>query len=211
MAAPGGKETSKPLGLALAFATAALFFALSACGPSQKKEGKEGASAAPSASSTSPTSSPAGTAAAPQSASAASTRTMPTAPTAEGEQDAVDIGSITIESDDGANNGAAIAVDLVFVYDPALIPQLEAESADAWFKVKAAMAASAGNNLAIMSWTVPAGDEVPETPVDAHSGALAAFVFANYSGKGDHRLRIDGSGALTVTLGVNDPTFEVDQ
>jgi len=104
-----------------------------------------------------------------------------------------------------------VPVDLVFVYDAALVQQLESESAETWFKGKAALAASAGTNLSIMSWTIAAGDEVPETAIDTRSGVLAAFVFANYSGKGDHRLRIDGSGALTVTLGATEPTFEVEQ
>lgn len=132
-------------------------------------------------------------------------------PAAGAEQDTVDIGSISIESDDGTNGGAPTAVDLVLVYDATLIPQLESQSADAWFKGKAALQASAGASLSVMSWTIAAGDEVPETEIDARSGVLAAFVFANYSGKGDHRLRIDGSGALTVTLGTSEPSFEVEQ
>ena len=210
MAAPGGEESFKPFGLASALAAAALFFALSACGPSQKKQGAETAAepasapraAATSNASTSPTT----------SSSNSTTGQAPSATSAAAsEQNAVDIGSIAIESDDGANNGSPIIVDLVLIYDATLIPQIESETAAAWFKGKAALTASAGTNLSVMSWTIAAGDEVPETEIDLRSGALAAFVFASYSGKGDHRLRIDGSGALTVTLGANDPTFEVEQ
>ncbi len=127
------------------------------------------------------------------------------------DEDEIDIGSIAIESDDDANNGAPVSVDLVFAYDAALATQLGSESAARWFKNKAALTSNAGGKLAVMSWTVAAGDEVPETPVDAKSGALAAFVFANYASKGDHRLQIDGSGTLTVTLEATDPTYDVDQ
>lgn len=104
-----------------------------------------------------------------------------------------------------------MAVDLVFVYDAALASQLGSESAATWFKNKAALKSSAGENLIVMSWTVPAGNEVPETPIDAKPGALAAFVFASYASKGDHRLRIDGAGTLTVTLAAGDLSYDVDQ
>jgi type VI secretion system protein len=197
----------------VACVTAAFLFALSACGPSPSKQSNEAANGSGQAAppGTSPGSSSPQASSAQPSAGPAPSDQAPASGTAGAEENSVDIGSVTIESEDGANRGQPIAVDLVFVYDASLIPQVESESAEAWFKGKAALTANAGAKLWIMSWTIAPGDEVPETAVDARSGALAAFLFAHYSGKGDHRLRIDGSGALTVTLEASDPTFEVEQ
>ena len=202
------------LRLALACAAAAFIFGLSACGPSQKKSNTENSPGAVAGSTETPSSPAAAGPGSPQTAQSApssSTANSSTSPASGGEVDQVDIGSIAIETEDGANKGAPIAVDLVLVYDASLIPQLESESADAWFKGKAELMTNAANSLSIMSWTIAPGDEVPETEIDARPGVLAAFLFANYSVKGDHRLRIDGSGALKVTLGATDPTFEVEQ
>jgi len=211
------RALSKASRLTLVCATAAFLFVLAACGRSPNKQGpgvpsnQSGSStttAAPaeSASSTPPTAPAASSGAPPPSAS-----TSPSQSGSTEAEDSVDIGSITIEANDDANNGSPVAVDLVLVYDASLIPQIESQSAKAWFKGKAALTSNAGDSFSVMSWTVPPGDDVPETPIDARPGALAAFVFANYASKGDHRLRIDGSGTLTVTLEASDPSYDVDQ
>jgi hypothetical protein len=172
------------------------------------------ASCGKSAPNSGPSPHPASPPAASSTAQSASTANAPGTdqPTPSDEEtDAVDIGSVTITTEAGANGGAPIAVDIVFVYDDALAGTFAAKTAADWFQTKAALLVSNADDLDVHSWTVAPGQAIPETPIDAPEGVVAAFVFANYAEKGDHRLRIDGSGALSITLGKSDLRAEIDQ
>src|SRR5262249_18727544 len=127
------------------------------------------------------------------------------------DEDVIDIGSVSITAEADANHGKAIPLDLVFIYDTELEASIATKSASEWFKSKASIADGNEDLLSIASWQITPAETVAETPIDAPSGAVAAFLFANYNSTGDHRLRIDGSGTLMITLGANEPSVEVDQ
>ena len=118
---------------------------------------------------------------------------------------------MTIEAELGANRDLPIPVDLVFIYDSSLIPTIESKSSSAWFQAKAGLIANANGALHVMSWRVTPGQDVAETPVDAPPGAIAVYLFADYAGRNDHPLKVDGSGTLAITLGDNQASIDVAQ
>jgi len=198
--------------LVMVVCTAASFCLLSSCGQPTKQgnAGQQGQSQSANGGPATP-----GT-----TAPAAPTQTPPPAapqsgqvtPSAEAEEEPVDIGSVTIDAAKDANKGAPFDVDLVFIYDSGLLATVAPQSAADWFKNKAEVTAKAGSSsISVISWRVTPGEEVPETPIDVPSGALGAFLFANYASPGDHRQSVEGAGTLAVTLGPDDASVEVDQ
>jgi hypothetical protein len=119
-----------------------------------------------------------------------------------------DIGSITIAAEPGANGGQAIDVDFVAALDAAAAAEIGALSAVDWFAKRETIVGE--EKADVMSWRVEPGGGVPETPVELGEAA-ASFVFARYSSPGTHRRKVEGEGALMITLGATDFTIDVGQ
>lgn len=125
------------------------------------------------------------------------------------EQAGADIGSIAIAAEADANGGNPTEVDLVLAFDPAAAEEIGRMPAAEWFGRRASY--SGTGRVQVMSFLVQPGTGVPETPVDAQGAARAAFVFARYASPGDHRLTVEGEGALSIALGASDFTAEITQ
>jgi hypothetical protein len=133
-----------------------------------------------------------------------------TAPPADADVPAtVDVGSVSIVADPQANGGATTDVDLVMALDVAAAQEIAKLSANVWFDTRGIY--TAADRAQVLSWHVAPGGNVAETPVDPDGTPRAVFVFASYKSPGDHRQRIEGEGALAITLGPKDFVAEVSQ
>lgn len=119
-----------------------------------------------------------------------------------------DIGSITITAEPGANGGQPVDVDFVAALNDAAAKEIGVLSAEDWFAKRERIVGE--EKADVMSWHVDPGGSVPETPVD-FGEAAATFVFAHYSSPGAHRKKVEGEGALAITLGATDFTIDVGQ
>jgi type VI secretion system protein len=89
---------------------------------------------------------------------------------------------LRIVAEPDANQYAAAAVDLVFVYDKTLIPLLP-KSGPEWFAKKKSIIANQPGNFVVVSLEVPPG-MIVDAPLPKKSGQpMGAFLFANYIGK----------------------------
>ena len=114
--------------------------------------------------------------------------------------------TLSLRTDDDANANSAVALDIVFVRDAALLDTLAAMPASKWFAGRADMARSFPAALTVLSFELAPGQstEVPDKlwRSAAGSGVLA---FAGYASPGEHRLRLalDARGYL-IRLGAED-------
>ncbi len=122
------------------------------------------------------------------------------------------ISNVTIVSEPGANGNVAIGLDLVMTSDPDVAAALIKLSANDWFIPKGGDPLAARDRFArdypdgIVIWhrELASGQILRDEPVDSPSGMIAAFVFALYSGDGDHRLRLGNSSSVRLTLDSDD-------
>lgn len=112
---------------------------------------------------------------------------------------------IEFEVAQGANQDSPIAVDLVYVFDPQLVPQLTQMTAHDWFDKKSQVRQAFPNGFNVTSIEVVPGQKGPVEAVSPKaSQAVAAFVFANYASAGTHRARVDGLERFFIALGDKD-------
>lgn len=193
----------------MALSCLAILAVLGACGQKPAKSGSgatgetAGSSAVPADAKPGPTHPPSGGEATPKNSSPA------VSDPEDGDAAAgPDIGSITISAEPGANGGEPVDVDFVAALDAAAAAEIGALSAEDWFAKREAIVAE--EKADVMSWRVEPGGSVPETPVELGEAA-ASFVFAHYSSPGAHRKKVEGEGALAITLGPTDFTIDVGQ
>jgi len=204
-----GIPTHRPGVLVALACVALLVLALGACGQKPAKSGS-GATGATAPSPAAPADAKAGPANAPSGGEATPENSSPAVSDLEDGDAPVgpDIGSITISAEPGANGGEAIDVDFVAALDAAAAAEIGALSAKDWFAKREAIVGE--EKADVMSWRVDPGGSVPETPVELGE-ATASFVFARYASPGAHRKKVEGEGALAITLGATDFTIDVGQ
>ena len=99
----------------------------------------------------------------------------------------LEISTVSMTAEPGANNDTPIRVDLVLVSDTKLLEELRRISAADWFKRRVQYLRDYPDFLSVFNWEiVPSRQysaELPDRP-----SALAGLVFAGYSTPGDHRL-----------------------
>ncbi len=109
---------------------------------------------------------------------------------------------ILFQVHEGANDGYAIELDIVYVHDEALAKKLEAYSARSWFRQKQLLIASHAGALSVRQLERPPG--LPPKTIEVagrQRDAVACFVFANYFARGEHRLRLDRHREARIELG----------
>lgn len=105
-----------------------------------------------------------------------------------------------------ANQNSPVPLSVVAVRDPKLIAKLEEMTAKQWFDQRAQLRRDFPGDDTFTEWE---WEYVPEqTPppvvIEIDGRALAAFLFANYSGPGDHRFRIGPFRRLRIDVGVDE-------
>ena len=112
---------------------------------------------------------------------------------------------ITFQVAQTANQDAPIAVDIVYVRDPQLIPQLSQMTARDWFQKRSAIRQAFPAGFDLTSRELVPGQKAPDEEIkDPTTDAIAAFVFANYSSEGTHRARVDALERISIALGDKD-------
>jgi type VI secretion system protein len=99
--------------------------------------------------------------------------------------------SVTITAADDANNNSAVAIDLVFVRDQALLDTLATTPAAKWFSTRNDILRSFPDNIAVMSYELVPRQSVriPEALFEKQK-AWGVLAFAGYPPPGDHRARL---------------------
>ena len=104
-----------------------------------------------------------------------------------------------------ANEDNALALDLVLVFDPALIGQVSELSAATWFRTRDQIKLANPTGIEVQSREVIPGQAGAHIEIVGHSrDAVAAFVFAGYNSPGPHRTRIDSIESVLIRLGGKD-------
>ncbi len=107
---------------------------------------------------------------------------------------------LTITPD--ANQDNAIAVDLVLVFDIALVDQVGGIDAATWFMTRDQILLANPTGFEVQSFElIPGQPRVPVEVGDRGEDAVGAFLFASYMSPGPHRARIDTLRDVVVELG----------
>lgn len=116
---------------------------------------------------------------------------------------APDWGQLVLSATADANGRSPVAVDIVFIKDPALLDVLTATPAAKWFATRIDVERTFPSALSVLSHeVVPRQSLRIERKTLAAQAAMAVLVFASYPTPGDHRvrLRLDAQGYL-IELG----------
>lgn len=127
---------------------------------------------------------------------------------------------VMVVANDEANDSAPTAVDVVFVFEAAVVERLQGMTAAAWFRGREQIGRDFPNGTFVRSWEiVPDTTLTPWVPTDDAlenddgDDAIAAFVFADLESPGDHRARLEVGDGLRITVGRDDfnlQTYESD-
>lgn len=114
--------------------------------------------------------------------------------------------TLVLRAEDDANANSAVALDIVFVRDTAVLDTLAAMSANKWFAGRADMLRSFPDALTVLSFELVPGQtiKVPDKLWRSADGR-GVLAFAGYASQGEHRLRLarDTRGYL-IQLGAQD-------
>lgn len=113
-----------------------------------------------------------------------------------------DVRSIDIVSLPGANSNLPTTIDVVFVYDDALLGLLHSLTASDWFGYRLDLQNSYPGQIKVLRWEVIPGTKGRSRPLPEDSSvALAVLVFADYASAGNHSLDISNSELVKLELG----------
>jgi type VI secretion system protein len=120
-------------------------------------------------------------------------------------QPLVFVEEVAINVDQVANNNTAVAVDLLIVYDDALVATLSKLSANAYFAQKKQILRDNPAQIDLYNWELVPGQHIPPTPVYiTRPLPRGGIVFANYLTPGDHRIRLGPEPSFKIMLGKDD-------
>lgn len=116
---------------------------------------------------------------------------------------------LTLVAEDDVNHNSPVAVDVVFITDDAMLARIAELPASKWFAARNDLASTFPKSLRFSSWELVPGQRIELTgDTFGRPRVEAAFLFANYTDPGAHRVRIEQlSGDLAVQL--NTSTFTV--
>lgn len=104
----------------------------------------------------------------------------------------IDTRTIDIQVTPRANHDSAVAIDIVYVFNPQLLTQLQAFGAKDWFQQRDALRALYPTELVVSSYELVPGQLGPiEKVTSKNTDAIGLFAFANYLDEGAHRARMD--------------------
>ena len=89
------------------------------------------------------------------------------------------------------NQSSPVAVDLVVIYDKALLEQIQALSARDWFRQREQWARDFPKGFDLWSWEWVPEQQIPDQTLSFRLGTSGAFLFADYLEPGAHRQAVD--------------------
>jgi type VI secretion system protein len=101
-----------------------------------------------------------------------------------------------------ANQNNPVALDMVMVYDKALLKQLQGMTAKDWFEKRSQVKLNYPGDIGLDSWSwewVP-GQIVKINPIAVKSKTLGAIIYANYLSPGEHRAVFDPYKSIVLSL-----------
>ncbi len=121
----------------------------------------------------------------------------------------VNLEQIMLVTNKNMNRGGAVKVHVVIVYERELVSEFMKMSATQYFQRVDQLIKDYSDKMKIFAWELVAKERITpwidiKYPVD-HMVPLAAFIFADYSSAGDHRIRIPPSyKKIKITFETND-------
>ncbi len=99
--------------------------------------------------------------------------------------------SVTVVATADANQNSPVALDLVFIRDPALLDTLSATPAAQWFATRSDTQRTFPEGLGVVSLELVPGQVLSlADSAQIHQPALAILAFASYPPPGEHRQRL---------------------
>ncbi len=118
----------------------------------------------------------------------------------------LDWDSLSLYVDPAANRDFPLAVDLVFVGDPALAKRVAVMKAQDWFGARDALRNANRDALQVVSLELAPGDSLmlPEKRLPDER-LFAALVFADYFAPGEHSARLEQlTGKIAIEFGATE-------
>jgi type VI secretion system protein len=117
----------------------------------------------------------------------------------------IDTRTIDVQVSPKANHDAAVALDIVYVFDPQLLTQLQGLGAKDWFHQRDELRALHPTDLIVSSYELVPGQSGPiERVLGKNKNAIGLFAFANYQDDGAHRARLDRFKRVLLSLDESD-------
>jgi type VI secretion system protein len=118
--------------------------------------------------------------------------------------------NVEIDISQNANTNSPIALDVVLVYDEALLKQLIKMPSSEWFEKRNQIIRDhmKGDGLDYWAWEFVPGQNVETQVLPIKPKAKGGIVFANYFTPGEHRFRIDPFKDFIIHL--NEKLFTVE-
>ncbi len=107
-----------------------------------------------------------------------------------------------------ANQGSAVAVEVLVVYDKKVLDKILALPARTWFETASQYERDFPASFERSRWEWVPGQQVARQEIEYRAGAKAAVIFADYLAPGAHRLRLDPRQPSRLLLGETGFTIE---
>ena len=114
--------------------------------------------------------------------------------------------TVTFNMPPAINMNFPLAVDIVTIYEPALVDKILGMKAADWFAAKDSLLKTYPNALHSRSWELAPGESktVPGKPF-CEKQVFAVIGFADYFAQGEHRVRLDElEGRIRLEFEAND-------
>jgi len=118
---------------------------------------------------------------------------------------------VKVDISENANNNSPIALDVVLVYDEALLTELIKMPSKEWFEKREQIKRDypEGTGLDYWGWEWVPGQKVPVQSLPLKPKAKGGIIFANYFSPGEHRFSIDPFKNIIIRLEEKSFTVEV--
>ncbi|MDR1236054.1 MAG: hypothetical protein LBJ96_03530 [Holosporaceae bacterium] len=125
----------------------------------------------------------------------------------------ISLEEVMLSVKENMNTNGAVRVHLVVVYDIELVGELMKRSSEQYFRHVDQLVKDYPDKIKIFEWELVAKEQdIPWTKIeypDKHMMPLAGFIFAKYSGSGEHRARIPPT-YKKVKITFKKDKFEID-
>jgi len=120
---------------------------------------------------------------------------------------------VKVDISENANNNSPIALDVLLVYDEALLAELIKMPSKEWFEKREQIKRDypEGTGLDYWGWEWVPGQKVPVQSLPLKPKAKGGIIFANYFCPGEHRFSIDPFKDFIIRLQEESFTVEVSE